>query len=140
MDNPMIPKSIMLFEDDLNLRQSIALILQRVGYTVSATDCVDKALQMLRGEDYQLLISDTNLPETNSELLPKVLQVFPNLPIVILTDQTHAEAERQSRQFCAFFLVKPVAPEKLLDYVDWILRSKNNSVHAPIQGSSEDNH
>jgi len=121
MDNPMSPKAILLFENDLNLRQSIVLILQRVGYAVSATDCVDKAVQMLKGGDYHMLISDSNLPETSADLLPKVIQVFPDLPIVILTDQSSAEAERESKLFKAYYLFKPVAPERLLDCVGTII-------------------
>ncbi len=36
----MSPKLIILVEDDSNLRQSIALILQRAGYLVTTTESV----------------------------------------------------------------------------------------------------
>lgn len=123
----MGPKLIILVENDLNLRQSIALILQRAGYQVTATDCVYEALELIGSGDFQLLISDINIPDTRSVLLPKVSKVYPNLPTVILTDQSSAEVEDERRSFSAQYLIKPLAPERLLDSVGSILGHSNNS-------------
>ncbi len=128
-DNNMSPKSIILVENDVNLRQSIALILQRADYAVTATDCVDKALELVKRGNYHLLISDFNIPETREVLLPKLVGVYPRLPILILTDQSSAEVERERMQFSAHYLVKPIAPERLLDSVKAILGQKSNSNH-----------
>jgi len=122
----MSQKTIMLVENDINLRQSIALILQREGYYVTATDCVDRALEMLKPGGYHMLISDIDLPESVDSWLPRVIAVHPHLPIVILTDESSGEVERQCQRFNAHYLSKPVAPEHLLDSVGSIL-GKNNS-------------
>jgi len=123
----MSPKLIILVENDANLCQSIALILQRAGYIVTATDCVYKALEIVPTANYNLLISDVNIPETTNVLLPKIHTDYPHLPVVILTDQSSAEADRESKQYGAHFLVKPVAPERLLDSVGSIMRNKNHT-------------
>jgi len=123
----MSPKLIILVENDVNLRQSIALILQRAGYLVTATECVYKALELVPSGKYNLLISDFNIPETTDVLLPKIHTEYPQLPIVILTDQSDAEAAMESRLHNAHFLVKPIAPERLLDSVGSVLGNKNNS-------------
>ncbi len=138
MDKTMSPKFIMLLENDVNLRQSIALILQRAGYAVSASDRAEQVLELLQSREYHLLISDINPPETSNVLLPKVLRGFPHLPIVILTDQSSAEAERESKRFSAYYLIKPVAPERLLDYVGSILGRNKYSGHADKNGFAED--
>ncbi len=123
----MSPKLLILIENDSNLRQSIALLLERAGYLVTATDCVYKALDLLSSNPCHLLISDFNIPETRDILLPKVPRIYPHLPIVILTDQSSVEVERQSRMTRAHFLLKPVAPEKLIDSVGTILGNSSNS-------------
>lgn len=125
----MSPKFIILVENDINLRQSIALILQRTGYTVTATDSVDKALELIHSGNYHLLISDVNIPETQNTLLPMLHEVYPPLPVVILTDQSSVEADMASKLFKAHYLVKPIAPESLVDSVRSILNQKNNSNH-----------
>ncbi len=129
----MSPKLIILVENDLNLRQSIALILQRAGFAITATDCVYKALELLGNGDYNMIISDINIPETRDILLPKVPRIYPHLPIVILTDQSIAEVEGESKLSGAHYLVKPVAPERLIDSVGSILGKTNDSNHANHQ-------
>ena len=124
----MSPKLIILVEDDVNLRQSIALILQRAGYLVTATDCVFKAMDIIHSGKYHLIISDINMPETKNVLLPKVLAVYPYMSIVVLTDQSISELEKEDKLLSAHYLVKPIAPERLLDCVGTIL-GKNNSDH-----------
>ena len=123
----MSPKLIILVENDVNLRQSIALILQRAGYLVTFTDCVERAMELISSRNYHLLISDINIPETADVLLPKIHTEYPQLPVVILTDQSDAEAAMESKLLSAYFIVKPVAPERLLDYVRTILNKKNGS-------------
>ena len=117
----MSDKLIILVEDDLNLRQSIALILQRAGYLVTATDCVHKAMDIIQSGKYHLIISDINLPETRNVLLSKVFAIYPYMSIVILTDQSISEKEKQDQRLSAHYLVKPIAPERLLDCVGMIL-------------------
>ena len=120
----MDQKLIILVEDDLNLRQSIALILQRDGYLVTATDCVYKALDIIQSGNYQLIISDFNMPETKKVLLPKILDIYPYISIVILTDQTLSEIDKEGKILKAEYLIKPLAPERLLDCVGMILNQK----------------
>lgn len=123
----MSDKLIILVEDDMNLRQSIALILQRAGYLVTATDCVHKAMEIIQSGKYQLIISDINLPETRNVLLSKVFGIYPYMSIVILTDQSISEKEKVNTRFSAHYLVKPIAPERLLDCVGAILGKQTNS-------------
>jgi len=125
----MSSELIILVEEDVNLRQSIALILQRAGYLVTATDCVYKAMDIIHSAKYQLIISDLNQPDTKNVLLPKVLGIYPYLSIVILTDQSITELEKEDKLLSAQYLVKPIAPERLLDCVGAILGKRSNPNH-----------
>jgi DNA-binding NtrC family response regulator len=125
----MSPKQIILVENDINLRQSIALILKRAGYLVAATDRVDKAMEWLSNRIYHMLISDVNIPETRAILLPGISKNYPHLPVVILTDQSTAEVDGERKLSGAYYLIKPVAPEYLLDSVKSILGNGSNNNH-----------
>jgi DNA-binding NtrC family response regulator len=127
---------IILVEEDANLRQSITLILQRAGYLVTATNCVHKAMDIIHSGRYQLIISDLNQPDTKNVLLPKVLCIYPYLSIVILTDQSISELEKEDKLLSAQYLVKPVAPERLLDCVGAILGKKSISNHNNLSDQS----
>ena len=123
----MSQKFIILVEDDVNLRQSIELMLQRAGYLVTATDCVYKAMDILQSGNYQLIISDFNMPETKKVFLPKVYDIYPNLSFVILTDQSLSEIDKEEKQIRTQYLIKPIPPELLLDCVGTILGKPSNS-------------
>jgi DNA-binding NtrC family response regulator len=120
---------VIVVEDDLNLRQSIALILKRAGYLVTATDCIYKAMDIIQSGNYNLVISDINMPETRRVFLPKVLGIYPYLSIVVLTDQSTSEIEKEEKLLSAHYLVKPIAPERLLDCVGTILAEQGNVDH-----------
>lgn len=117
----MSNKTIMLVENDVNLRQSIALVLQRTGYRVMTTDCVGTAVQLLDSLNYHLLIADINVPDARATLMPILRTGHPQVPILIMTDQSKAEAENDSLLFHAHYLFKPIPPESLLDSVNTLL-------------------
>ena len=121
----MTSKLILLVEDDNNLRQSFALILERAGYSVTATECAMKALNMVQSGNYQMVISDLNTPATRDELIPKILGTYSNLPLVILTDHSIIDVEKDEKFIGAYYLVKPIAPEILLENVQNIFAIKN---------------
>jgi len=122
----MNPELILLVEDDLNLRLSIALILQRAGYTVTTTDCVHTAMDIVQSGDYKLLITDINMPETRNLLQPQVLDIYPSLSIVVLTDQPIPTIENNTEGFQAHYLSKPIAPERLMDCVGSLMGKNGN--------------
>ena len=126
----MSRKLIILIENDANLRQSLTLILQRAGYLVTATDDVCEALDLLQCVDCQLLISDINVPATSQVLLPMILKLHPLLAVLILSDLSSTETEAASKQFGAHYLVKPIAPQHLVDSVRSILGNKKIDNHS----------
>jgi len=132
----MSPKLIILVEDDLNLRQSIVLILERAGYLVDATECPYKAMDIIKSGNYQLVISDFNMPDTKKVLLPKVHENYPNLFNVILTDQSLPEIDMEDKQLRDQYLIKPIAPERLLDCVGKILVQKENITNNKLENLS----
>jgi DNA-binding NtrC family response regulator len=117
----MSTNTILLVEDDLNLRNSFTLILQRAGYLVNPTDCAHKMTEMLRYGTYHLVIADLNMPETRELVIPTVLGTYPYLSLVVLTDQPAGELGKDDLFLSAYYLVKPVAPERLLDCIGMVL-------------------
>lgn len=123
----MSNKVIILVEDDVNLRLSMALILQRAGFIVTAIEYPYKAMDFIQTRKYDLIITDLDNPETRKVLIPEVLGVDPYLSIVILTDQLSLDLEAENKLVNTFYLVKPIAPERLLDCVSKILGKQSNT-------------
>ena len=129
-------KSILIVDDDRNLRQSMALILRRANYQVDTVGSAADALADLEAHKYDLAILDMMMPDDGSILLPKLLNLYPCLAILVLTAQVSAETKLETTHLGEHArLVKPVTPEVLLERVREILEKRNCSG----KGNSENN-
>lgn len=103
------------------MRQSFALILERAGYNIISTGSAKEALESIKSTKYQLVISDMDIPDTRSILIPKIKAMPDSIQAIILTDHTIADLN-QARQFSNIhYLEKPVAPERLLSFVGEVM-------------------
>src|SRR4030042_1176563 len=122
----MFSKLIILIEDDINLRFTIALILRRAGYIVTDIACVHKAIEILQSSKYNLVISDINVAETINVLIPEIISTYPSLPMVLLTDESFPKPLEDKKLLSVHYLVKTFDPECLLESVGSILGEKRN--------------
>lgn len=110
---------IILVEQDVNLRQSIALILERAGYTVTATGSINQAMSLLHSVNFKLILADSDIPETRQVLIPQVTRLD-SVTVVILADQLPVGVEGALPKNL-HYLVKPLAPEQLLEFIQRVL-------------------
>lgn len=106
---------ILLVEDDQDGRDLFELLLRSTGATVRSASCAAEALNALRREEFDLLVSDLRMPgQDGYELLRRLRQFDQNLPALALSGCTSAQ-DRQ-RAFDAGFdahVGKPVSPSVL---------------------------
>src|SRR5512143_3675998 len=100
-------KTILIIDDDRNLRQSMALILRRAGYSVDTAGSAAEALRTLDASEYDLAVLDMMMPDEDSILLPKLVELHPCLSILVLSAQENLDPSvdaRYRREDC--FLTK----------------------------------
>ncbi len=107
---------ILIIDDDANVRQTLALILQQAGYQVAAAANGRAGLEALEAQCTDLVFLDVVLPDIDGRvLLPQIRQRYPRLPVVVLTGLTSADVATMIRQKGANgFLVKPAEPEQIV--------------------------
>jgi len=77
---------VLVVDDEEMLRNLLARILEREGYSVSTADGAKQALGSLEKSDFQVMISDVKMPEMNGlELLKEAKQKYPRMAVVMLT-------------------------------------------------------
>lgn len=115
--------SILIIDDEPNLRRSLGLILQRAGYGITTASDAAEALHLLQAGAYDLTFLDIKLPDQNGiQLLPQIRQLYPEMPVLILT--AHATLDTAIgavRLGARDYLLKPVDPEDILNRVEGIL-------------------
>ena len=112
-------KSILIIDDEAQLRRSLSLILKCNNYKVASAESARDGLQMLEREKYDLVFLDVKLPDGNGiHLLPSIRQLQPKIPVIILTAHVEQAATSEAERLgaCAY-LIKPIDPEEILTLV-----------------------
>src|SRR5580704_7624537 len=107
---------ILIIDDEQAIRESLDTLLTLEGFAVDAAGDGAAGLDLLARNEYDLLLLDLALPgQTGIELLPRILEVQPGFPVIMITafgtvgnvvDAVRAGAEN--------FIQKPWDNEKLL--------------------------
>ena len=117
--------SILTVDDSSTMRQMIAFILQREGFTVLEAGDGLEALERIQGQSIDLVITDINMPNMDGLTLIQRLRALPafkGTPILILTTESAGDMKQKGRDAGATgWIVKPFSPEKLLEVVAKVL-------------------
>jgi DNA-binding NtrC family response regulator len=107
--------TLLIVDDEQNIRASLKGALGREGYQVDDADSVAAARAMLR-ESYDVVLLDVWMPgESGMDLLAEIRASAPDTTVVMMSGHATIDAAVQATRLGAFdFLEKPVALERLL--------------------------
>jgi len=107
---------ILIVDDDMFIQAVVATLLTKHGYDVTAASSGEGALQILRNQMFDLMLSDVDmLPMNGLELLQKVHESYASMDVVMLTGHDSIAVAVEAMKKGAFdFLVKPFRPDELL--------------------------
>lgn len=113
-------KSILVVDDEEQIRQSLRGVLSDEGFGVLEAGDGRRARELLRTESPDLVILDVWLPEIDGiSLLEEIKSTHPNLPVIIICGHANIEAAvRATRLGAADFIEKPFTLEALLASIE----------------------
>lgn len=110
------PGPVHVVDDEVDVRASLALLLQSHGYAVRTHASAEAALAALQGDaPAACVVADMRMPGMDGLALQRVLAARRALPVLIVT--AHADvplAVRAMREGAADFIEKPYDAERLL--------------------------
>jgi DNA-binding response OmpR family regulator len=115
---------ILLIEDDCEAAYFAVHVLTTMGrFDVIHTADPRVALQRVRSEPWDLVVTDVDLPAmTGSELLRALRQAVPALPVAVMTACAAADGRLDGlRGQADAFLYKPVPPTRLVAVVSALI-------------------
>ena len=114
----LMPKSILVVDDDQSLRELLRLHLSAAGYDVStASDGIEAGYAVLKSLP-DLIITDVNMPHMDGYQFVEALKAdksLPPIPVIFLTSLD--EFDRGQQLGAVGYITKPVRADKLLAVV-----------------------
>ncbi len=119
-------RRVLIVDDDPAVRQLCQRILQAV-YQVTAAASGAEALDALRQQTFDLLLTDLKMPQMDGyTLIDEVKKLHPSLPIVAMTGFLTGEMEQRWKagRPVADVLRKPFTPPEVLTMVERVLSER----------------
>ena len=111
----MANKSILIVDDEPIVRESIRDWLKNAGYEVTTAETGEEALEIMKKQDFGILVLDIRLPgKTGISVLKKVKTLKPAIKSIIITAYPSSELAAEAKELGAIdYMVKPIAPDDL---------------------------
>jgi DNA-binding response OmpR family regulator len=118
--------SILIVDDEANLRRTLALVLEKASYVVTCASSGEEAMQFLQSNHYDLMFLDLKMPDTDGmDLLPRIRNQYPDMPVLILTAHATLESAIDAvRKGARDYLIKPIDPPTILSRIEEILNEQ----------------
>lgn len=115
---------VLLVDDEPHVTEIIARILTQAKIEPLLASSGDEALHVLRNHRVDLVITDILMPGMSGlELLDKIKELFPTLPVIVLTAHGDFYVAKEALNRGAFyFLTKPFNKSMILNITEKALR------------------
>lgn len=129
-------KTILVVEDEVNSLKVISAALRKEKYEVRTSTTAEDALEYMKKDNVDLVLSDYKLPGMSGEkLLEKVRQINPSLPFVLITAfGTIERAVNAMRKGAYTYLTKPVNLSILVNVIREALREQEKDYGRHYEG------
>jgi len=99
---------ILVVDDDDVIRDTLCELLS-ADYSCQTADTAEDALAKLKAQAFDVVLTDISMPGLNGrELLEKVVELYPGMPVIIISGHSDQEQAQSLIDRGAFdFLLKP---------------------------------
>lgn len=118
---------IILSEDNDMLRKSLSFFLELKGFTVDQFSDGKEALDAIKTNNYDLILTDINMPGISGLEITQYVRetIGSDVPIIIFTSSGIEQTELDSFDIGANeFIAKPVSPPVLLVRINKLLKTR----------------
>ncbi len=118
--------NILIVDDSVSMRQMVAFTLKSAQHTVVEASDGNNGLELAKSEQFDLVITDVNMPNSNGIELTSNLRQLTNykfIPILLLTTESAADKKNEGKNAGATgWIIKPFNPQSLVQTVNKVLK------------------
>ena len=116
----MAKPSILVVDDELLIRDLLYDFFTGHGWDISVAEDGEKALQVMRAKEFDLLLTDIKMPEMDGlDLTSQVKESHPDLPVVLMTGFPSVDTAVQALRMKADdYVIKPFNINQLYKLIE----------------------
>ena len=145
--------TVLVVDDKEMLRDSVAVTLQRPGFTVVAADNGNAAIKLIAKHHPDVVVSDLKMPGMDGlELLQRVREIDEDVPVILMTAFGAIDTAVRALKIGAFdYITKPfegdelvVAVKRAIEHArlkrenELLRRTAGSNGEAPVNGQPDD--
>lgn len=123
MEMSVVPKNILVVDDEIKIVEVISLYLKNEGYEVVFAANGREAIDKYKSNDIDLIILDLMLPDISGEDVCKEIREISDVPIVMLTAKTDESSILNGYSLGSDdYITKPFSPKQLVAKVNALFK------------------
>ncbi len=115
---------ILVVDDDAIVIKSCTRILETEGFETSTVHGAEEALEIVKKENFDLLLIDVKMPKRDGLFLMKEIRKdFPDIPVIVMSGYSTPETVAAVYKSGANkFIAKPFRPDELLKLIRQVMQ------------------
>jgi len=116
---------ILFVDDDKNLLESISrmLTVERDDLSFATALSAEKALEILKSENYNVIVTDHKMPGMDGlTLLSIVRSEYPGIKRVMLSAQVNEEIKKEAESLAELYISKPCDSAAIIDRIELMFK------------------
>ena len=115
---------ILCIDDEPHVVRLKCAILEAAGHTVTASTSAHDAIEKLKTNQYDAVVTDWRLGYANGRTVVQAAKLHSSVPVVVVSGYV-AEAFQAAEPLADLYLEKPVNPEELVTIVNELLKTSD---------------
>lgn len=119
-------KKLLVIDDEPVIREGVRRILESGSYHVETFSSGQAALERIKQEEFDLVITDLKMPGMSGmEVLKAIKEIQPDLPVIFITGYSSVDSAVEVMKLGAVdYIAKPFTPEEMLSTVKLALEQR----------------
>ncbi len=133
--------SVLIIDDDPTFCLMLKSFLSKKDFATSTAFSGAEAILQVKKENFDVILSDFRLPDTDGlELLKEIREIKPGMPVIIMTSYADIRIAVKAMQNGAYeYVTKPVNPDEILLTINNALKKEKETVAIIPQLESKEN-
>ncbi|HCX63313.1 LytTR family transcriptional regulator DNA-binding domain-containing protein [Sedimentibacter sp.] len=122
--------NILIIDDDQNIINALKRILSKNEYIIYSADKSDKAIDIIKNHEIDVILCDYNMPEISGiEILKITKNILPNAIRILITGyiDVHVTISAINEVGIYYYIAKPWNNQEVLSVVEKALREKHRN-------------